>query len=110
MEKLQRVSELYGKLADKVNSDIMRKGVAQKNSLALSVFSGSRGSPTQLRSVISAPLMVTDHKQRPILTPLEKSYAEGVSPSDYWAASYGTRQGVISSKFATAGVASYVED
>ena len=101
-DKLQQVSALYGKLADKINNSLMTEGVSRGNTFALSVHSGARGSPTQLRSVVSAPLMVTDHKQRPILTPLEKSYAEGVDPSDYWAASYGTRQGVISSKFATA--------
>lgn len=71
------------------------------NAFAQQIESGSRGNPSQLRSLIAGDLLVLDHKGGIIPSPILRGYAEGLSPAEYFAASYGARRGVISTKFFT---------
>lgn len=68
----------------------------------LQVISGGRGNPAQLNQMTGAELMVADHRNKMIPIPLYASYADGVPPAEYWGSSYGTRRGVVSTKFAVA--------
>lgn len=61
-------------------------------------YSGSRGSKSQVMQIISAPVIVADPKDRVIPTLIRKSFNEGLSPSDYWVSSYGTRKGTVGAK------------
>jgi DNA-directed RNA polymerase subunit beta' len=72
-----------------------------KNPLATQVQSGARGSPGNLRSIIGGDLLYEDHHGRPIPVPILRGYAQGMSPVEYWASSFGTRKGVADLKFAT---------
>jgi len=58
------------------------------------VASGSRGKDSQLQQMTSAPGIVMDSKDRPVPVPIKKSYAEGISTSDYFVSSYGVRKGI----------------
>lgn len=75
--------------------------VKDKNPLATQVQSGARGNPGNLRSIIGGDLLYEDHHGRPIPVPILKGYAQGMSPVEYWASSFGTRKGVADLKFAT---------
>jgi DNA-directed RNA polymerase subunit beta' len=72
-----------------------------KNPLAMQVLSGARGNPSNLRSIIGGDLLYEDHHGRPIPVPVLRGYAQGFTPAEYWASSFGTRKGVADLKFAT---------
>jgi DNA-directed RNA polymerase subunit beta' len=98
----EEVGKVYNELAGQMQKTVIEEGVKKNNILALMSHSGARGSISQVSSMIGAPVMVMDHKDKPILIPIRHNYAEGVDPVEYWAGAYGTRKGVISTKFAVA--------
>ena len=86
---------------DKLTDDVLRESIAEDNPLAMQVLSGSRGNPTNLRSLRAGDLLYVDHKDRPIPVPVLRSYSQGLRPVEYYAGTFGARKGVISTKFAT---------
>jgi hypothetical protein len=81
--------------------EIFREALEAGNPLAMQVLSGSRGSPTNLASLLGSDLLYTDHHDRLIPIPVLHSYSEGLTPAEYWAGTYGARKGVMATKFAT---------
>jgi DNA-directed RNA polymerase subunit beta' len=59
------------------------------------VESGAKGTDSQLRQLVSAPGIMIDSRDRKIPVPVKKSYAEGLTTSDYFISSYGVRKGMI---------------
>lgn len=100
-EKAKQVRELVLAATPKLEAQLYESAVKEKNPFALQVLSGSRGSKGDLRSLLLGDLMVVDHRNRVIDTPILHGYAQGLDPAEYWAASYGARSGTISTKFAT---------
>jgi DNA-directed RNA polymerase beta subunit/DNA-directed RNA polymerase beta' subunit len=91
-EHKQRAAEILT-LANKELNQAVDKGLAGTgNSLHLMVKSGARGNMNQLKQIVSAPFMVEDYKGDPIPIPITRSFAEGLSFSDYWNTTYGARQ------------------
>jgi DNA-directed RNA polymerase subunit beta' len=82
--------------------EVLKDGAKKDSGLAEMIFSGSRGSPGQLNSIVGSPMAVSDSQNRVIPIPIINSFAQGLDPAEYWASSYGTRKGVISTKVATA--------
>lgn len=76
-------------------------GLKSQNPFALQVASKARGSPAQLVSLQTSPGTYTDTHGKQIPIFIEHSFAEGLSPHEYWAGTYGARKSVISTKFAT---------
>ena len=99
-------SEMTEKLYDKANSRIMEETynseLARKNQLALQVASKARGNKTQLAAFISTPGTYSDPSGKMVPMFIRHSFAEGLSPAEYWAGSFGARTGVVSTKTATA--------
>ena len=99
-------SEMIEKLYDKANSTIMDETynaeLARKNQLALQVASKARGNKTQLAAFISTPGTYSDPSGKMVPMFIRHSYAEGLTPAEYWAGSFGARTGVVSTKTATA--------
>ena len=81
---------------------IYDESLAEKNPLALQVLSGSRGNPTNLRSLRGFDVAYEDHHGNRIALPILHSYSEGLTPAEYFAGAYGARRGVIDTKLATA--------
>jgi DNA-directed RNA polymerase subunit beta' len=79
----------------------MGAAVAQENPLALQILSKARGNPGQLTAITASPGIYTDANDEIVPLFVRRSYAEGLSPAEYYAATFGTRKGVISTKFAT---------
>ena len=71
------------------------------NSFGLMVKHGMRGNATQLRQMVFGDLLTVDSKMNAIPRPTLRSYAEGVSPLDYWNASHGGRYGYVQIQLAT---------
>ena len=98
--------EMVEKLYDNVNSRIMdetyNSELARKNQLALQVASKARGNKTQLAAFISTPGTYSTPSGKMVPMFIRHSYAEGLTPAEYWAGSFGARTGVVSTKTATA--------
>lgn len=99
-------SEMIEKLYDKANGRIMEETynaeLARRNQLALQVASKARGNKVQLAAFISTPGTYSDPSGKMVPMFIRHSYAEGLTPAEYWAGSFGARTGVVSTKTATA--------
>lgn len=99
--KSQRVVDLLIGAGDKLTDDVMRESLSEHNPLAMQIVSGSRGNPTNLRSLRAGDLLYVDHRNRPIPVPILRSYSQGLTPAEFYAGTFGARKGVLSAKFAT---------
>jgi len=97
----QLIAKEYSGLQKSFTDRAMKEGLQNKNRLAQMVHSGARGKKDQFSSTTASAVMYADHRDRPILVPVHNSFAEGYDAAEYWASSYGTRKGQISTKFAT---------
>lgn len=75
---------------------------ATDNTFQQWAYTGSKGSKSQVMQIITSPTVVADPKNRMIPLLIHKSYTEGLSPSDYWISSYGTRKGTVGAKLSVA--------
>lgn len=82
-----------------LEDDIMAESKAEQNPLALQVLSGSRGKPSNLKSLRGGDLLYTDHRDRAIPIPVLNSFSSGLTPAEYFAGSFGARKGVVDTKF-----------
>jgi len=95
---VQTLLPLSGKLQDAV----LEESRAENSPFATQIVSGARGSKGGLSSLRGADLLATDQNDRFIPLPLLHSYAEGFTPAEYFAASYGQRKGALAVKMSTA--------
>lgn len=95
-------AEIMATSKTKLEKAVVSQGIKDKSGLAEMVLAKSRGSPDQLNSIVGAQMAVQDSKNRVITVPILNSFSEGLDPAEYWASSYGTRKGVLSTKVATA--------
>jgi len=84
-----------------MTKSVMESGIKKGSGLIEMVVTKSRGNPVQANSIVGSPMIFTDFENKPIPVPIENSYADGMDSGEYWAASYGTRRGVLASKIAT---------
>lgn len=97
------IATIYEKAA-KLSYDQSVKPQLKKNDSMFyhMVASGARGKDSQLMQLVSAPGIMMDAKDRKVPVPIRKSYAEGVSTSDYFISSYGVRKGMMDRSLQTA--------
>lgn len=88
--------------APKLQKAIFEEAKAEGSPFAVHVESGARGKVSDLASLRGADLLATDQQDRFIPVPLLNSYAEGFTPAQYFAASYGQRKGALDVKMSTA--------
>jgi hypothetical protein len=101
-EKNNKVTQLLLDASPGLTDSIYNESLASGNPLAKQIQSGSRGSPTNLKSLIGGDLLYVDHKDRPLPIPILRSYSQGLSPAEYYAGSFGARKGVVDAKQAVA--------
>lgn len=100
-EKQQALEGVYGEVQKLILDQTFDSAIAKNNPFAIQVKSKARGNKSQLAALLSTPSVYQDAHDRTIPVFIRKSYAEGLDPHEYWAATYGARKGVISTKFAT---------
>lgn len=71
------------------------------------IDSGARGKKSDLNSLQGADVLVTDQNDRYLPIPIIHSYADGLTPVEWFATSYGQRKGQIGVKFATSDAGFY---
>jgi DNA-directed RNA polymerase subunit beta' len=64
-------------------------------------MSGARGNPSQLGIGTASPLMAFDVKGHPIPVAIKHSFAEGLSPAEFFAMSYGGRASTVLTQLST---------
>lgn len=96
-----QIVELLSSRLSPMMAEILEDSRKRGSRLADVVSSGSKGSPGQFNTTVGAPLLFEDHRGNPIPIPVFDSASEGLDPVSYFASAYGTRKGVISTKFAT---------
>jgi len=101
-EKKEVLSDVYRKVYDKTKLDAYNAALKANNSFALQVKSNARGNKDQLSAMINTPGVYQDASGRTIPLFIRHSYADGLSPAEFWASLYGARASIISTKFATA--------
>lgn len=98
-KKKNQIFQKYNELIDKKTAE---EALKKRNNIALSVLSGARGKPAQLKAMISTPGTYSDYKGDPVPIFSRESFAEGVRPPTFLAGSYGTRSSVSQIKRGTA--------
>lgn len=90
---------LVGQMMEQQADEILNESAAEGNPLALQLQGAGRGNKFNLASLRGSDGLYQDHRGRIIPIPVLRSYAQGLSPLEYWAGTYGARQGVMSVKF-----------
>lgn len=101
-EIANNVLSIYDKYASQIETDTIRESLNKNNNIGNTVISGARGSPSQLKGMISTPALYSDYKDKPIPLFVRHSFGQGLRPYEYLASTFGTRKGVIATKNATA--------
>lgn len=101
-QKRDALASLYDKVYAGTRDMAYDRALAANNGFALQVKSKARGNKDQLSAMINTPGVYQDASGRTIPFFIRHSYAEGLSPAEFWASLYGARASIISTKFATA--------
>ena len=101
-QKQDAIADLYQKVYDGTKKQAYEASLSSGNSFAMQVKSKARGNQDQLSAMINTPGIYKDPSGRTVPLFIRHSFAEGLSPAEYWAGTYGARTGVVSTKFATA--------
>jgi DNA-directed RNA polymerase subunit beta' len=99
-QRNQKIITYLAKLQPEMVEAVLKESLDEDNPLAQQVISGARGNKVSLSSLRSSDVLYSDHRNQVIPLPVLRSYSEGLSPIEYWAGTYGARQGVMSTKFA----------
>ena len=108
-ERELKILKLASETQQKLVEDVFNEARDANNPLAHQVIGGGGGNKFTLNSLIGADLQYVDHKDSPIPLPVMRSYGRGLTPAEYFAASFGTRKGVIDVKTATADAGFYAK-
>lgn len=102
LQRNLRILKLNSEIQERMVEGAFKDAEGQDNPLARQVLSGGGGSKATLNSIIGSDVQYVDHKNDPIPIPVLRSYSNGLSPAEYFAASFGARKGVLDTKSATA--------
>ena len=95
---LKYAGELQARLPDLA----LQASKEADNPLAHQLMGAGRGNKVSLNSLIGGDMLYSDHKGEVVPIPVIKSYGEGLTPAEYWASTYGARQGIMAVKMGTA--------
>ena len=87
--------EIYSKAQKDIENALDKKYMGSDNAFYVMSESGAKGGMSQLRSILASPMLKSTTDGTLIDTPVVKSYAEGLSASDMWIDSYGSRKGIV---------------
>lgn len=88
--------------SSKLTDAAMKSGLTAKNPFALQVYSGSKGNPSNYKSLIAGDTLYVDSHYKPVPFPVLSSYYEGLRPHEYVAGTFGGRLAIVLTKLGTA--------
>lgn len=95
-EKIKKMEEIDQEISEFLNSE--SKDLADKNAFLMMKDSGTKGSTAQIKQLLIGPVSVQNNFGETIPVPIGKSYGEGLTPSQYFSASFGARMGMLAKK------------
>lgn len=101
-QKQKQIIKYLASESKPYEENLFQEANEKKNRYALQVASGARGNKTQLKSLIGGDLLYVDHRENLIPIPIFRSYSKGLSPAEYFAASFGARAGLAATKLSVA--------
>ncbi len=101
-EYTARRSAIWANYSDSLEKMTTDAALASGNNLGSTVVSGARGSPGQLKAMLTSPVLYTDYKENVIPVFVRNSFGEGLRPYEYLPSTFGVRKSVISTKNSTA--------
>ena len=100
-DKDAAIDTLYSEATKRLTEETYSRALANNNPFAIQVKYKARGSKVQLGAMLTSPGTYTDSTGKTIPIFINRSYAEGLRPHEYWAAGYGARLGIVSTKLGT---------
>ena len=91
-KELAELTTIYNKRLQTIAENHLS---TKRNPLYDMVTSGAKGSPSQMHSIMTTPLLVTDAKGAIVPKVIKKSYSEGLDIPDYWVSMSGARRGMM---------------
>lgn len=93
-----RVMERMISARDELVSAVLEDAKKRNNPLVRQLAGAGRGNKNTLNSMLGGDVAYVDHKNNPIPLPVLHSYAEGLTPAEYFAGSFGARKGLVDLK------------
>ena len=100
-EKKEAIAEIYTRYQKAIVNNTFDNALKRKGAYAKYIQAGARGNKIQLAAMLSTPAFYNDAQDNPVPLFIEHSYAEGLTPAEFFVSAYGTRKGVKSTKFET---------
>lgn len=100
-QKDDAIETLYGEATKRLTEETYRNALANDNPFAIQAKYKARGNKSQLGAMLTSPGTYTDSNGKLVPIFIDSAYSEGLKPHEYWAASYGARLGVTSTKLGT---------
>jgi len=101
-QKDELIRKVYAEAQKFIDEATYEKALQNKNQFAIQVKAKARGSKSQLSQMLTTPLYYTDNYGNIIPITVKNSYADGLTPAEMFASSFGARKGVVSTKFCLA--------
>lgn len=101
-QKREAVIGVYSATNDKLREMTYKNALAAGNPFAIQVASKARGNKSQLASLMTTPGLYEDAQGKTIPFMIRRSYAEGLTPAEYFASTFGARKSIIATKFCLA--------
>jgi DNA-directed RNA polymerase subunit beta' len=100
-ERRQELIEIWTHATADVAQD-MEAAFPETNPVWMSVNSGARGNPMQVRQIAGMRGLVSNPKGETIPRPIKSSFREGLSVVEYFIATHGARKGLADTALRTA--------
>lgn len=100
-QKDDAIETLYSEATKRLTDETYSNALANNNPFAVQAKYKARGNKNQLGAMLTSPGTYTDSSGKIVPIFIGSSYAEGLKPHEYWAAGYGARLGVVSTKLGT---------
>jgi DNA-directed RNA polymerase subunit beta' len=100
-EKLQKLDDIAAGVRARLNAHNLKYLVDRGSTAAKMAMTGARGNPQQLGIGTASPLMAFDVRGQPIPVVIKHSFAEGLSPAEAIAMSYGGRASTVLTQLST---------
>jgi DNA-directed RNA polymerase subunit beta' len=95
IEKYKKIENIFLKADKIVRLDLEKNLAKEGNEFYSMVNAGAKGKMDNLKQMLSSPVVVKDYRDRLVLIPIKKSYAEGLDTASYFVAQQGARKGMI---------------
>lgn len=99
--KTKKLDELAAETRRHLNTQNLKYLLGRGSMAAKMAASGARGNPDQLGIGTASPLMAYDVRGMPIPVAIKHSFAEGLSPAEFFAMSYGGRASTVLTQLST---------